>query len=218
VSESEGRRRRRFFFANGSKRQASFFRSILRGVFSPAFVPLSLSLSLLTKLTDDSGDDVDLPCVPHCFYVCWEKVYMEVRTSKSRMRERERARRAIGNPAAIHPPFFLSLSFISLLPLLGASPASRGRAPRREPGTTSGADPAAGLARATRRRPREASSLSVFFLPRRMLSSRVLSRVPSVVAWERRGCKLLLSLVGAIELSLSLSLSLNDERKREEEE
>ena len=134
--------------------------------------------------------------------------------SNERERERARARRAIGIPAAIHPPFFLSLSFISLLPLLGASPASRGRAPRREPGTTSGADPAAGLARATRRRPREASSSSVFFLPRRMLSSRVLSRVPSVVAWERRGCKLLLS----CGRDRALSLSLNDERKREEEE
>ena len=87
----------------------------------------------MTKLTDDSGDDVDLPCVPHCFYVCWEKVYMEVRTSKSRMREREREQEQDAPSASqlrfIRLSFSLSLSspsYLCLEPLQLPEDARRG--------------------------------------------------------------------------------------------
>ena len=71
----------------------------------------------------------------------------------------------------IHPPFSLSLS---ALPLLGASPASRARAPRHELERASDAGPAPELARATGTRPREALSVVVFvvfFFSRRIPKS-----------------------------------------------
>ena len=75
-------------FCKREQTTGEIFLSNREGVFFPQLRRLSLSLSLYAslqrKLTDDSGDDVDLPCVPHCFFrMCRESVH-GVRMSKKK--------------------------------------------------------------------------------------------------------------------------------------